>query len=194
MDLTKFIISATQYLKVAPEPIEKDDCEFCARCDIDYVDEEKNITIRFGYEDNSSFCYFISEYNFIQKLITGKMVLDKSITEDLGFEWNQFFKDNKKKTAASTYLCWSNSHKQIRPYFSSWMYNDKEGNIIFEITPFYPWHGETKKSNPEFITYKKFMKDYKPTIKTVIPKENIVKWIDQAQELKKTLIDVHAVV
>ena len=170
--LTKFVISNTQYLKVIPEHIGKDDCEVCAHCDIDYVDEEKNITIRFGYEEISSVCYFIAKSGQIQKLIDGKMTIDSSIVQDLGFEWNRFFKDCKQKTKASNYFCWSNDHKQIRPYFNSWMYNDEDGNIIFEITPFYPWHYETKKSNPDFITYKKFMKDYKPTVKTIIPKEN----------------------
>jgi hypothetical protein len=37
------------------------------------------------------------------------------------------------------------------------------------------------------------MKDYKPTVKTIIPKENLLKWIDQAKKLKKKFIDVHAI-
>ena len=191
MDLAKFMISETEYIKIIPEHIGKDDCEVCAHCDIDYIDEEKNIIIRFGYNELSSFCYKVIEYGFFQKLIDGKMALDSSITQDLGFEWNRFFKDCKQRTKASDYHCWSNSHKQIRPYYSSWMYNNKNGNIVFEITPFYPWHGETKKSNTNFITYKKFMKYYKPTVKTIIPRENLIKWIDQAKELKRKFIDVH---
>lgn len=191
MDITKFIISDTKYLKINPEPIGKDDCEVCAHCDIDYVNEEKNIIIRFGYEEISSFCYFIIKSGYIQKLIKGKIMLESSITQDLGLEINQFSKGLQKSNNHFKYHCWSNDHKQTRPYFNSWMYNDKDGNIIFEITPFYPWHGETKKSNPDFITYKKFMKDYKPTVKTIIPKEHLLKWIDQAKELKKKFIDVH---
>ncbi|HSW76594.1 MAG TPA: hypothetical protein VLG50_06090 [Candidatus Saccharimonadales bacterium] len=188
IDLKKFIISDTEYLKVMPEPIGKDDCEICAKCDIDYVNEEKNIIIRFGYDHTSSFCYTIAESGFIQKIIEGKNTLNPNIG-DLGFEWNQYFQGIIKDTDVDKYLFCTNSHKQIRPYFSSWIYNDKDGNIIFEITPFYPWHAETKKSHADFITYKQFMKNYKPTLKTIIQKKYITKWIDQAKELKKTLID-----
>ena len=58
MIVSKFMISDTQYLKINPECIEDDECKSCADIDIDYVDEEKNICIRFGYENARSFCYF----------------------------------------------------------------------------------------------------------------------------------------
>ena len=50
------------------------------------------------------------------------------------------------------------------------MYNDKDGNIIFEITPCYPWN-----------------KDYKPAVQIMIPKERLEKWLPQAKKLKKML-------
>ncbi len=87
------------------------------------------------------------------------------------------------------YFFFSNDHKQIRPYYNSWLFNDPEGNIVFEITPFYPYVYETKKSHPDFITYKQFMKDYKLAVKTFIPKENLKQWIEQAKEIKKVFID-----
>lgn len=186
-NLIKFKISDAQYLKINPENISTDECKLCANIDIDYIDEQKNIILRFGYEHYSSFCYKIAEYGFVQKLINSEMILDDNSAKILGVEWNQYFERVIKDTNVDQYLCWSNSHKQIRPYFNSWMYNDQEGNVIFEITPFYPWHGETKKSNPDFISYKEFMKDYKPIIKTIIPKENLKQWIKQAEMLDKML-------
>ncbi len=183
-DLTKFKISDTQYLKINPECIYADECQVCAQLDIDYVDEEKNIMIRFGNSALSNFGYKIVESKFFQNLMLGKMTIDSKITHDLGFEWNQYFEGLIQDTHIDQYHCWSNSHKKIRPYFSSWMYNDKDGNVIFEITPFYPWHGE-KKSSPGFITYKEFMKDYKPVLVTKIPKENLRIWVDQARKLQK---------
>lgn len=190
MNNLKFIISDTQYLKVNPEPMEKDDCEVCAHCDIDYIDEEKNIFIKFGYDFTSSFCYFIAESGRMQKLIDGEMVLDDNISNNPGFEWNQYYEGLIKDTnVIEKYHFESNAHKKIRPFFDSWTYNDKDGNIVFEITPFYPWHNVTKKTHPEKISYKEWIKDYKPVIKTVIPKENLKQWIVQAKELKKILID-----
>jgi len=187
-DLTRFMISDTEYIQVLPEPVDKDECEVCAHCDIDYVDEEKNIHIRFGYNFSSSFCYSVAEYGRVQKLIQGEMVLDGNAAKNLGFEWNQYFEGKIKKTIVGNYHCWSNDHKQIRPYFSSWMYNDTDGNIIFEITPNYPWSNEKKKDNPGWISYKKFMESYKPILKTMIPKERLQQWIPQAKKLKKMLV------
>ena len=68
------------------------------------------------------------------------------------------------------------------------MYNDREGSVIFEITPCYPWHHEEIKLDPRFVPYKKFMKDYKPIVQTITPKENLKQWIKQAEMLDKMLI------
>ena len=186
IDLTKFIISNTKYIKILPEKIDEDDCEFCIPCDIEYVDEEKNINIRFGYDDDlSNSCYFISKSGRIKKLINGELIFHDKINHDLGFEWNQSFQMKIKHTDVVKYHCWGNDHKLIRPYFSSWMYNDKYGKVIFEITPFYPWENVKKKDNKDFISYKKFIENYKPTLKIVIPKYRLKKWISQAKKLKK---------
>jgi hypothetical protein len=185
MNLTKFVISDTQYLKITPQCIHADDCEVCAEVDIDYVDETKNICLRIGNEPFCSFSRSIAKAKRIQKLIKGEMVLDPSIPNDLGIQCNQFFSGRQKENLFMQYHFLSNDHKQIRPYFNGWLYNDKNGKIIFEITPFYPYVYETKKSHPDFITYKKFMKQYQPTIKTIISKKNLQQWIKQAQELVK---------
>ena len=127
IDITKFMISKTRYIKILPEPINKDECECYIPCDIEYVDEEKNINIRFGYEYLPSFCYFIIKSGYIKELINGELIFDDKINLDLGFEWNQYFQRRIKNTKIGKYNCWSNDHKLIRPYFSSWMYNDKDG-------------------------------------------------------------------
>lgn len=185
MKLSKFVISDTQYLKINPECIHDDECQVCAQIDIDYVNEEKNICIKFGNEALSDFCYKITESGFIPKLIDGKVFIDSSITPDLGIECNQFFSGRQKDNLFMKYYFLGNDHKKIRPYYNSWLYNDEKGNIIFEITPFYPWHGEKKKLNPDFITYKQFMKTYKPILKTTISKKNLKQWIKQARALEK---------
>ena len=190
MNVSKLIISDTQYLKINPECIHDDECKSCANIDIDYVDEEKNICLRFGYEHAKSFCYFIAEYGFVQKLLAGEMILDKIAIGDPGVEWNKYPKGIRGTKETNMFHFFGNAHKQIPPYFDGWMYNDKDGNVIFEITPFYPWHGKTKKSNSDFISYKKFMKDYKPAVQTMIPKERLKKWISQAKKLKKMLSEV----
>ena|SRR3990167_5327953 len=87
MNLSKFMISETQYLKINPECINDDECKVCAEIDIDYVDEAKNLCIRFGNDALSDFCYKIAESGRAQKLINNEAVFDNSSTNDLGFEW-----------------------------------------------------------------------------------------------------------
>lgn len=179
------MISDVQYLRINPECIQNDECEVCARIDIVYVDEEKNISINFGNVPLSDFCYKFTQSGCIQKLINSEAVINNSFINSIGFEWNQFFEGILKDTEVDQYHCWSSCHKQVEPCFNSWLYNDENGNVIFEITPFYPWHGKTKKTNPEKISYKEWIKTYKPILKTMIPKDSLKQWIVQAKELEK---------
>jgi hypothetical protein len=185
-DLKKFIISDTQYLKINPnECIHEDECQFCAQIDMDYIDTKNNVCIRFGYKGASDFYYYIAESDTFKKLIKGTHILDISIINDIGFEWNEYFANKKKSTKVNQYHWVSNSHKGIRPYYSSWLYNNEQGNIIFEVTPFYPWFHNTKKTCPDKISYKEWIKSYNPAVKTIIPNKNLKKWITQAKKLGK---------
>ena len=63
------------------------------------------------------------------------------------------------------------------------MYNNHEGNIIFEITPLYPdtyAYGKKKRTYGYFLTW---MQSYKPILKTVISTSIAAQWIEQAQEI-----------
>ncbi|MCL4415095.1 MAG: hypothetical protein M1365_00115 [Actinobacteria bacterium] len=186
MNIHIYKISNTEYIKINSQCIDKNECETCAEIDIDYVDEKNNIYIRFGNESARSFYYYMVESGTFQKLINNETVLKNSINNDPGLEWNQYYKGLIKDSyVIEKYHFQSNTHKQIRPYFNSWLYNDENGNIIFEITPFYPWHNVTQKTHPEKISYKQWIKNYKPVVKTIIPKENLKQWIKQADEFGK---------
>ncbi|HSW76595.1 MAG TPA: hypothetical protein VLG50_06095 [Candidatus Saccharimonadales bacterium] len=89
-------MSDTKYLKINLECIHDDECKICANIDIDYVDEENNLCIRFGYCALSDFCYTISKSGKIQELIVGKRIYNKN-SIDLGIECNQFFTGRQKK-------------------------------------------------------------------------------------------------
>ena len=187
MTTLKFKISDTQYLKINVPNIDKQNCcNIWLEEDFFYVDESKNICIPFAYQNLSDIvCSFIKN-GYIQSLIDGKDIIDDSIV-DLGFEYNQSYNNGTSYKFFTNYWFAGNSHKQERPYYGSWFYNDKDGNIIFEITPFYPWYGVNKRTQPDRIPYKQWIKDYKIIVRTIIPKENIATWIDQAKELKEIL-------
>ena len=202
MNTIKFIITDTKYIKVTPELIGPNDCEICAKSNIDYVDTEEKIIINFGYDDTSLFCGRFWNTQFIEDLINNKKILNKNITPELGIEWNKYAQDllNDDVNIAKYYFVSNSDH------YKSWLYNDESKNIIFEITPIYPWYAEThnnyidkngnlifeklsphlqrkfKKTHPDFITFKQFMKSYKPTLKIIIPKERLIEWNEQAKD------------
>lgn len=185
MNINTYKISETEYIKINTKCIHEDECQFCAEIDIHYINTKNNLCVNFGNESARDFYYYIVESNIFEKLINGTHTLNASITHDVGFEWNEYFANKRGPTEADQYHWTANDHKKIRPYYSSWLYNDENGNVIFEITPNYPWFYVTKKECPEKISYKEWIKNYKPVVKTIIPKENLKQWIKQADEFGK---------
>lgn len=62
---------------------------------------------------------------------------------------------------------WVGEHYQLWPgRFMSWLYNDNDGSIIFEITPHYKFFF-TDAFDPE--AYAKWIKTYKPYYQTTLP-------------------------
>ena len=81
------------------------------------------------------------------------------------------------------YQIW-NTYADANPYVNTWMYNDHEGNIIFEVTKFYKWSTqEDDLDDPEFMTYKKFMKNFKPLIYRVIPRDLAIEWLQDSTKI-----------
>lgn len=191
MDITKFMISDKRYLKISNDklPIEKliecEDCLVCTHIAVTYVDEENNINIPFGFYATGSFVSKMATSDFLQERLEGKAMYDKSVSGDLGFLSNQYFEGLLASFPEFEHYFMSNTYKQTGMAFQSWLYNDKDGNIFFEITPFYPWNDPDLRKDPRRVTYKKFMKDYKPVLETIIPKESIQQWIDQGKQLRK---------
>ncbi|OGB86129.1 hypothetical protein A3J41_00475 [candidate division TM6 bacterium RIFCSPHIGHO2_12_FULL_38_8] len=190
-DITKFLISDKKYLKISSDklPIEKlrecEDCLVCTNINVTYVDDENNINIPFGVYATGSFMSKMALSDFLQKRLEGKAIYDKNISGDLGFLSNQSSEGLLGSFPEFEHYFMDNAYAQTGTVFQSWLYNDTYGNIIFEITPFYPWNDPALRKDPRRITYKKFMKNYKPILQTIIPKKNIRQWIKQGKELNK---------
>jgi hypothetical protein len=191
MDITKFVITDKQYLKISHDtlPIEKlSDIENCCEysyIDIRYVDEDKNISILIGSYDTSSFSNKMATSKLLANVLEGKAVYDKTVNGDLGFLYNQYREEIIDSFIGFDYSFLAKFDREVGSAVESWLYNDKEGNIIFEITPLYPWNDPVLRKDPRRVTYKKFMKNYKPILQTIIPKESIRQWIKQGKELNK---------
>lgn len=182
MNSIKFMITDRQYIHVIQEPIGKGYCGICAECNIDYVDEELGITIRFGYTEAETFNGSFGCKGFTA-LLNNKLFFDNKKRIDPGFEYNQYCKDLiKDSDVINKYFFESNSHTNSQEIYTSWFYNDVDGNIIFEISPLYKWFNiENAESYPEFITYEDFMKNYKVKVHKIIAKEIFIQWNNQAK-------------
>ena len=186
----KFRLSDKQYIQVIVEPIEKSSCGVCAECNLDYVDEENGLIIRFGYTEAETF-NGVFGYRRINELLNNELFFDNKTRRDPGFEYNQYCQDLIKDTdVVDKYFFESNSHTDMSSYYTSWFYNDKDGNIIFEISPYYRWFNvEDAEIQPGFVTYKDFMKDYQIIVRKVIPKETLIGWNNQAKAYKHVCYD-----
>ena len=79
----------------------------------------------------------------------------------------------------------------------TWIYNDSDGNIIFELTPSFPgeptYKFDDEPPTPEEIAnsawYEEWIKSYKPILIRKIPREVAQQWLEQAEEILKTIED-----
>lgn len=176
MNSIKFTITNTQYILLAPEPLKDDCCETCSYSCIYYIDEELGLNIPFGYTESDNFQGSFG-WKSIQPLFKNKRFFDSDKRKDPGFELNQYYAGLiKKSDVVEKYHFVDNNPLGTHPQCSSWLYNDKDGNIIFEISPTYEFFGIRKQDNPNFISYKKFIQNYKVLVHKIIPKETLMLW------------------
>ncbi len=151
--------------------------------------------------ENIASSFFISLIVNLKKTIDNKLQLHQSITRNLGFMENEYCHDLPQikteflmipsSSGESSYWIGSNyeimkTYNTTKPISATWMYNDYAGNIIFEITPIYKWSFfPDDLQDPEFETYEEFMKDYKPLIHRVIPRDVAVQWLEQAMKIHR---------
>jgi hypothetical protein len=123
------------------------------------------------------------------KSLNKELTLHSSITLDIGLLWNKVLQhqrsglfyinaDQRKMWVGCQYILWETrgSMKSL----TTWLYNDHDGSIIFEITPNYPWEFEGAEQDSNFIPYEEWIKSYKPFLIRKIPIEVARQWLDQA--------------
>lgn len=138
------------------------------------------------------------------KAVNNEMQLHKSITQDIGYLENISFEyDNKQAEIADkidedywqphpdlmytqdeNFFSWIGNAYNIWGHgnLATWIYNDKQGNIVFEITPRYPGLFAEDKSGIN-ISFEDWMKTYKPFVVRIISPEVAQQWIEQANKI-----------
>ncbi|MBI2353314.1 hypothetical protein HYV11_03695 [Candidatus Dependentiae bacterium] len=142
-----------------------------------------------------SFDYAITNHLMfmLKKALNNELALDNSIKKDLGFYLAKYHKNKKNKClkykiGPDGYQYWIGFNYNVYNASSSyqqytWIYNDKEGNIIFEITPSYTWSYNWIRDGEIFTKYSDWLKTYKPYMIKKISKETAQEWITQLDEL-----------
>jgi chitinase len=65
----------------------------------------------------------------------------------------------------------------------TWIYNDIGGNIIFAITPFYPFLFCDPDEEPNYLPYEEWIKSYKPYLIAKLSRETAEQWLAQANSI-----------
>lgn len=152
---------------------------------------ESNINIELLYFD------FFRYVNVLAKQLSlgfeNNLIMHESIIKNIGFYENQYRQKRYRKnltykTGSNGGKYWIGSQYLLFSAYgnvnqNSWLYNDNDGNIVFELTPIYPWFYSDPGPGETFIKYSDWMKQYQPLLKRIIPKEVAQEWLVKLQEL-----------
>lgn len=124
----------------------------------------------------------------IKRSLSNNLKLDASITHDIGYLWNEWLNNDHAPllyiTDKNNDTSWIGQQYELASHeYVSWIYNDENQNIIFEITPAYPFGCIDQQNEEELKNYTNWMQSYKPIFKTIISKETALKWIEQATQI-----------
>lgn len=130
----------------------------------------------------------------LAQALNGELSLHDSLREDIGYLHNEYLKyalnDNEDEWQLNPNLVyedetWVGFHYQIWScrQWAAWIYNDKQGEIIFEITSRYPGFFVNDGGLVVMPSYEEWIQTYQPTITRVIPKDIALQWLKQASQI-----------
>jgi len=182
MNNSIFIFNLDKYIKIAIEPDEYD---------IDTIDcfQEASFSIIQNNQKTLLSHNFFSPYleEFIialKQALQKNRQLDSYLTQNIGYYWNESVNGvnpenpfNENYSLLKKYALWES-------HITTWIYNNEQGQIILEITPYYPHTFSDNFSYQDFLTW---MQNYKPLYKTIIPRHVAEQWLAQAQQILDTI-------
>jgi len=133
--------------------------------------------------------------------LENELSLDTSINEDIGFMYNQYdylfwtkdsiVVDDFVHELSETTPVWVGMRYQLwmTKKYVTWLYNDNNGLIIFEVTPLYPFSYRNSSKEQDYITYKKWIKNYKSCLTRTISREVAQQWFEQANKIEIQIAD-----
>jgi hypothetical protein len=142
-------------------------------------------------------------YEQLSQALLGKLRLHESIEADIGYVYNAYleqlhheesiYKVHNKFTIVYVQRdgvdSWVGNDYKLWGYNSiaSWLYNDTDGAIIFEVTPVYLGGFGDPERKAKAIPYEEWIKDYKPDLIRTIPHSVAQQWLEQANNILKII-------
>jgi hypothetical protein len=193
MNINKIVFKLNEQEKIIielEESFENIDC--CYREHMNFYRDDK-ILCHFSLD---TIRYYLATLQILLKsALANKLQLHESITLDVGFLDNEDCQEKKNLVYDGVHwvgrkYAFIAGYLNEKSWFSSWIYNDISGNIIFELTPKYRWYFYVKKEAKkykDYIPYEEWIKNYKPLLIRTIPKDVAEQWLHQAQEILKNI-------
>jgi hypothetical protein len=127
--------------------------------------------------------------------LTNELLPHESINDDIGYLYNEYYQDESKFVETQfegqsiwigyKYNLWSAYTNKSR--LVTWIYNDRDGNIILEVTPFYPYLYCDPEEESHYVSYEEWIKNYQPLIVRKISKKIAQEWLEQAETIIKRI-------
>lgn len=167
-------------------PLDKVDC--CYEESIVFIYNKKKIILCHQAVKDSMYALSI----VLKKALEKDLFLHNSIKYDIGYSYNEYsyYLCAGNSIIKDTFFCEMLENSSIwvgmRYYLwagndlVSWLYNDHEGAIIFEVTPFYPYMYPGAEEELNYISYEKWIKNYKPYFIRTISRETAEEWLEKA--------------
>jgi hypothetical protein len=186
-----FILNASEKIVIGLEDA-LNDVDYCYRTDIVLLEQNQKILL-----STDTLHYDMERFStFLQKALNNQLQLHESITQDIGYLCNEYyqkkdgfvihnFNDGGPDWIGYQYHLWEASRNNTR--IMTWLYNNTDGAIIFEVTPCYPYFFCEPEEEPNYIPYDEWIKTYKPYLIKKIPKKIAQEWLDQAKLIVKTI-------
>ena len=109
--------------------------------------------------------------------------------KDIGTFANHFYnpKDHNNYYSSKEYDKASKiveRHEILSHDYFAFLYNDRDGNIILQISPTYPLRYVRKNKKPPYNNFLHWLKKtYKPKLTRIIPKNIAQDWLMQSQQI-----------
>lgn len=183
MSLSNLTFFLTNTEKILIQHNTNDLIDICYEAPIFWVDTSKELLLSLD-----SVRMNIGWFNaMLHQALLHELKLPNSINQNIGYQYNQYINEdnpNIEYEKIETIKSWVGNRYKLWSYsVETWIYNDKLGNIILEITPVYPKTFRDPEEDLDIQDYQNWMKSYAPILIRTIPKNIAKNWLKQTEDI-----------